>query len=102
MRAVSSRQGVLLLVLALSVGAFGATAVAGGSSDGLVRLCVAKDGSVRVVKKDCRKGEKSVVVNEQGVPGTPGAAGAPRATGPRAHPESPGPRGTCATPDRQV
>jgi collagen triple helix repeat protein len=98
MRAVSGRQTTLLLVLALSLGAFGATAVAGGSSDDLVRLCVAKDGAVRVVKKSCGHGEKLVVVNQQGVPGAPGAAGAPGATGPAGAPGAPGPSGAPGSP----
>jgi hypothetical protein len=91
--ALSGRQTALLLVLALSVGAFGATAVASGSGDGTVRLCVSKDGSVRVVKKSCRNGERLVVVNQQGVPGTPGVAGAPGAAGPSGAPGAIGPSG---------
>jgi hypothetical protein len=95
--ALSGRQTALLLVLALTAGAFGATAVASGSSDGTVRLCVSKDGSVRVVKKACLKSEKLVVVNEQGVPGAQGPTGVPGPSGPTGAPGPTGASGPSGT-----
>ncbi|WP_196240517.1 hypothetical protein [Nocardioides anomalus] len=90
-RALSPRV-VLLLAVALLVGAFGATAIAAGS-DAPVRLCVAKDGSVRVVKKSCQGGERLVTVNQQGVPGAAGAVGPAGAPGPPGPPGAQGPEG---------
>jgi collagen triple helix repeat protein len=97
MNALRGWPTAVLLVVALTAGAAGATAL-GGGSDSTVRLCVAKDGSVRVVKKGCRSGEKLVVVNQQGVPGAAGPAGstgAPGAPGPSGAPGSTGPTGAA-------
>jgi type VI secretion system secreted protein Hcp len=78
----------LLAVLSITL-AFGAFAVTRAQGESDVTICVANNGSIRMVQSasDCRSNETAQTLGQQGPAGPPGPAGEPGEAGP------PGPQG---------